>query len=120
MRLLALATLALVSACSGPPAPDAALCQDVITRMCLARSCAGVNEQLALGNSDCQPTLQERTGCGSEDFAFSEPSRERLLSCRMPLVRRGTDPGKAPACGDVATVVRDCPDVIDFLGGGQP
>jgi hypothetical protein len=117
MRLLALGPLALVFACSGPAAPDAALCQDVVTRMCLARTCAGVNEQLGLGNNDCQATLLERTGCGADEFAFSTPSRERILSCRLPLVRKSTDPGKAPACADVAEVVSSCPDVIDFLGG---
>ncbi|HYH97876.1 hypothetical protein [Hyalangium sp.] len=117
MRLLALGLLAWVCACSGPPAPDAALCQDVITRMCLARTCTGVNEQLVLGNMDCQSTLQERTGCGGEDFAFSSPSRERVLRCRLPLVRQSTDPAKAPTCEDVDEVLEDCPDLIGFLGG---
>ncbi|WP_224242229.1 hypothetical protein [Hyalangium gracile] len=121
MRLLALGPLALVLACSGPPAPDAALCQDVITRMCLARTCTGVNEQLALENQDCQATLLERTGCGAEEFAFSSPSRERILSCRLPLVRKSTDLNRAPACEDVAEVLQNCSDVIVvFLGGRQP
>jgi hypothetical protein len=121
MRLLVLGLLACLLACSGPPAPDAALCQDVVTRLCLARSCAGVNEQLALGNEDCQATLLRRTGCGEEEtFTFSEPSRERFLGCRQPLVKRSTDPGKAPTCEEVSTVVRDCPDVIGFLKGPQP
>ncbi|MFL5349058.1 MAG: hypothetical protein ACJ8AT_30025 [Hyalangium sp.] len=120
MRLLALGPLAWVFACSGPAAPDAALCQDVITRMCLARPCPGVNEQLALGNNDCQSTLLARTGCGAEEFAFSEPSRDRILSCRLPLVRQSTDPNRAPACEDVAEVLQSCPDVINFLGGRQP
>ncbi len=119
MRLLALGSLAGLLACAGPPAPDAALCQDVITRLCLARSCTGLNEQLALGNNDCQPTLLQRTGCGAEDFAFSAPTRERFLSCRMPLVRRDTDPSKAPTCEEVGTLVSDCPDVIQFLGGPE-
>jgi len=120
MRLLALAPLAWVLACSGPEAPDAALCQDVITRMCLARTCTGVNEQLSLGTGDCQATLLEHTGCGAEDYAFSEPSRSRILSCRLPLVRQSLDPGRAPACEDVAQVLQSCPDVINFLGGRQP
>ncbi|MDY7226816.1 hypothetical protein [Hyalangium rubrum] len=120
MRFLSLGPLACLLACSGPPAPDAALCQDVISRLCLARTCAGVNEALALGNNDCQPTLLQRSGCGEEAFAFSEPSRERVLDCRLSLVKRSTDPGKAPTCEEVGTVVRDCPDVIDFLGGSQP
>jgi hypothetical protein len=120
MRLLTLGLLALLSACAGPAAPDAALCQDVITRLCLARSCAGVNEQLALGNNECQATLLLRTGCGADEFAFSEPSRERILTCRLPLVRKSTDPGRAPACEDVADVLEDCSDVMGFLGGRQP
>lgn len=120
MRLLVLGALAGVFACAGPPAPDAALCQDVISRLCLARSCTGLNAQLGLGDEECQPTLEERTGCGAEDFAFSEPSRERILSCRLPLVERSTAPGRAPTCEEVGEVVRDCPDVLDFLRGGQP
>ncbi|WP_224361189.1 hypothetical protein [Hyalangium versicolor] len=120
MRLLVLGPLALTLACSGPEAPDDALCRDVITRVCLARTCAGVSEQLALGTGDCQATLQERTGCASEDFAFSSPSRERILSCRLPLVRKSTDLDRAPSCGDVAEVLQSCPDVINFLGGRQP
>jgi hypothetical protein len=119
MRLLALGLLVGVFACSGPPAPDAALCQDVIHRMCLARTCEGVNEQLALGSMDCRSTLEARTGCGAEDFAFSEPSRERVLRCRLPLVRQSTDPGKAPTCETVDEVLEDCPDLIGFLGGRQ-
>jgi len=117
MRLLVLGPLACLLACSGPPAPDAALCQDVVTRVCLARTCAGVSEQLALGNNDCQALLLQRTGCGDDAFAFSEPSRERFISCRQPLVKRSTDSGKAPTCEEVAAVVRECPDVVDFLGG---
>jgi hypothetical protein len=120
MRFLALGSLAFVFACSGPPAPDAALCQDVITRMCQARACPGVNEQLDLGNNDCQTTLRQRTGCGDEDFTFTEPSRERVLRCRLPLVRQSTDPGKAPVCEDVAEVLEDCPDLMGFLGRRQP
>jgi hypothetical protein len=120
MRLLALVPLACVAACSGPAAPDAALCQDVISRMCLARTCAGVNEALALGGSDCEPTLLERTGCGADDFAFADPSRARILDCRLPLVRKGTNLGTAPSCEDASEVVTTCPDVIDFLGGHQP
>jgi hypothetical protein len=120
MRLLPLGPLAFLLACTGPEAPDDALCQDVITRMCLARTCGGVNEALGLGNEDCQVSLQGRTGCWSQDFSFSEPSRERILHCRLPLVRQSTDPGRAPACEDVAQVMSTCPDVIDFLGGRLP
>ena len=107
---------ALLCACSGPPAPDAALCEDVVTRLCFARTCSGVNEALAPGN-DCRATLLERTGCGDDAFTFSSPSRERILSCRRTLVRRGTDPGLAPTCEEVAEVQQGCPDVIQFFGG---
>ena len=120
MRLLALGSLAAVSACYGPPAPDAALCQDVISRMCLVRTCPGVSEQLALGNNECNSTLLQRTGCAEEDFTFTEPTRERVLHCRLPLIRQGTDPGKAASCEDAAEVLEDCPDLMNFLGGRQP
>ena len=110
---------ALLCACSGPPAPDAALCEDVVNRLCLARTCPGVNEALAPGD-DCRATLLERTGCGAEAFTFSTPSRERILECREPLVRRGTSPGLAPTCNEVAEVVLDCADVVQFLGGARP
>ena len=76
-----------------------------------------MNEALAPGD-ECQASLLERTGCGAEEFTFSEPSRERILACRQPLVRRDTSPEKAPTCQEVAEVQRDCPDVLQFLGGG--
>ncbi|MDC0713482.1 hypothetical protein POL68_33770 [Stigmatella sp. ncwal1] len=120
MRMLAVGPLAWVLACVGPPAPDAALCQDVLSRVCLARSCPGVSEQLGLGSQECFATLEARTGCGTEAFVLTEPSRERLLVCRQPLVRRSTDPGKAPTCGEMAEVVRDCPDLTAFLRGSAP
>lgn len=113
------AATALVSACSGPPAPDAALCEDVITRLCLARSCPGVDEALAPGG-DCQATVLARTGCDAQGFAFTTPSRDRVLTCRLPLVRRSTSPEKAPTCDEVAEVQRDCPDLIQFLGRSAP
>jgi hypothetical protein len=119
MKKSVLWTAAFLLACSGPPAPDPALCEDVVIRLCLARSCPGVNEALAPGAA-CQDTLLERTGCGEDAFTFSTPSRERVLTCRQPLVRRDTSPGKAPTCQEVAEVQRDCPDVIEFLGGRQP
>ncbi len=107
--------VALLSACSGPPAPDAALCEDVITRLCLARTCPGLDAALTPGD-DCRASLLERSGCGAEDFTFSEPSRERILTCRQPLVRRSTSPERAPTCEEVAEVQTDCPDVMRFLG----
>jgi hypothetical protein len=119
MRTLALGAVALLCACSGPPAPDAALCEDVIHRLCAARTCPGVNDQLAL-QLDCRANLAERSGCAAEEFAFTTPSRERVLACRQPLVRRGTSPEVAPTCDEVSTFLRDCPDVVQFLKGPQP
>jgi len=116
MRKSALWAAVLGCACSGPPAPDAALCEDVVIRLCLARTCPGVNEALAPGDA-CQDSLLERTGCGEEDFSFREPSRERVLSCRQPMVRRSTSQDVAPTCAEVAEVQRNCPDLMDFLGG---
>ncbi len=119
MKKSVLWAAALLCACSGPPAPDAALCEDVVTRLCLARTCSGLNEALAPGN-DCRATLLERTGCGAEEFTFSEPSRERVLACRAPLVRRGVNPELAPTCEEVAEVQHGCADVVQFFGGRRP
>jgi hypothetical protein len=93
------------------------VCEDVIIRLCLATTCPGVNEALAPGE-ECQASLLERTGCGADEFTFSEPSRERVLHCRLPLVRRGTSPTNAPTCQEVAEVQRECPDVVRFISGG--
>lgn len=109
------AAAALLCACSGSPAPDAALCEDVIIRFCLARTCPGVDEVLA-PRGDCQATVLARTGCDAQDFAFTTPSRDRVLTCRLPLVRRSTSPEKAPTCDEVAEVQSACPDLIQFLG----
>ena len=119
MRTLALGAVALLCACAGPPAPDTALCEDVIHRLCSARSCPGVNEQLGLP-VDCRANLAERSGCAAEAFAFSTPSRERVLACRQPLERRSTSPETAPTCEEVSTFLRDCPDMVQFLKGPQP
>lgn len=116
MRKVSFWAVALLCACSGPDAPDAAVCEDVIIRLCYAQACPGVEEALQPG-SNCRATLLERTGCGADTFTFSEPSRERVLTCREPLVRRGTSPEMAPTCEEVTEVRRNCPDVIQFLGG---
>lgn len=119
MRKSAFWAAVLGCACSGPPAPDTALCEDVITRLCFARGCPGVEAALSPGAA-CLDGLLERTGCAAEDFTFREPSRERVLFCRQPLVRRTTSPNEAPTCAEVAEVQRDCPDLMDFLGGRLP
>nr|WP_217439273.1 MULTISPECIES: hypothetical protein [unclassified Myxococcus] len=111
--------LAWLTACSGPEAPDAAVCRDVVNRLCETSACPGVAEQLAV-DTRCEATLLERTGCGSEDFTFSVPTRERVLDCRVPLIREGTTPGRTPTCGDSARFLVDCPDVTTFFRGEVP
>ena len=112
--------LAALCACEGPPAPDAAVCQDFIHRICLQPICPDTQNALSPG-SDCEGALLARTGCGSDAFAFSgNISRDRFLSCRLPLLRAGGGPDTHPSCDDVLDVVNTCPDVIAFMNGGGP
>ena len=113
MRRLAL--LALLLACSGPDAPDYAVCQDFIHRICLAPRCSIVDQTLGVGD-DCEATLTTRTGCSKADFQFTTPSRTRFLSCREPLLRNGDGRDDAPTCQDVSDALA-CQDVVTFLGG---
>jgi hypothetical protein len=107
---------ALVAGCSGPPAPDAAVCQDLIHRICLAPRCPGVDTALNVGN-DCEAQLLARTGCGSDGFAFSQPTRQEVLQCRVPLLRGGNAPEQHPACRDVEEVLDTCGGLVTFLKG---
>jgi len=116
MRLPSLLVLLLAAGCVGPPAPDADLCRDLVTRLCLVPRCGQVDSQLAVSD-DCEATLLTRTGCGSDDFTFSEPSRTRVLECRMPLIRVSTSHAVSPGCDNVAEVFTNCPDLVRFLGG---
>ncbi|WP_241758695.1 hypothetical protein [Pyxidicoccus parkwayensis] len=113
--------LACLFACSGPPAPDSAVCQDVVNRLCQTAACPGVGEQLAPG-LDCEFTLLERTGCREEDFAFSQPTRERVLDCRELLLTNGTTTQSPPSCGDSLRFLNQCQDVAGFFReqGGEP
>lgn len=107
-------------ACSGPDAPDAAVCRDVITRLCQAATCPGVAERLP-SDEACEPALLARTGCGAEDFAFSVPSRQEVLDCREPLLEESPTSDIPPTCEDATRLLRECPAVADFfIGGGQP
>ena len=118
VRLL-LSSLLLLTACVGPEAPDAALCRDVITRICVAPHCSSVDAQLNPG-MDCVATLSMKTGCGSDDFVFAKPTRERFLECRVPLVRLGAERAAAPGCDNVDEMFNNCPDVVAFLRGTTP
>ncbi len=109
---------ALFAACAGPPASDAEVCRDLVRRLCLPERCSIVDSELSVG-SDCEATLLARTGCGDDDFQFSEPSRPRFLECRLPLLRRGAHVEQHPACEDVEESFDRCPDVVRFLGGRQ-
>jgi hypothetical protein len=112
--------LLLLGACQGPPAPDAAVCQDFIHRICLPPVCLNAAEALNVGTSgpDCEQTLQDRTGCGADDFAFTGLSRERFLSCRLPLLNAGSSSDSVPDCSDVQDILNLCPDVVLFMNGG--
>ncbi|MCP3139173.1 hypothetical protein [Pyxidicoccus xibeiensis] len=111
--------LLCLAACSGPDAPDAAVCQDVVIRLCQTAACPGVSDGLGVP-IPCESTLLERTGCGAEEFTFSTPTRERFLDCREPLLSRGTTTERPPACEDTTRLLTTCPDVADFFRGGQP
>jgi hypothetical protein len=116
--VIALGLLVVAAGCSGPAASDAALCQDVLHRLCLAPVCPIVATQLAV-DSDCEETLLARTGCGDPGFVFTAPTRDRWLSCRAPLVRDGDHTDDQPTCDEVEETL-SCPDVEQFLNGGTP
>ena len=114
----ALPLLLSLSACVGPPAPDPELCRDVIERVCASRSgCSPATTRLNLPAEDCVATLATRAGCDAAEFTFTTPSRDRVLECRLPLVRESTTRGAAPSCDYVDETLRLCPDLVTFLGG---
>lgn len=110
------APFSLLVACSGPAAPDAAVCQDVIHRLCIEPLCDEVQNGLAPGD-DCEGSLRANTGCGDEGFAFSSPGRDQFLQCRGTLVRDGVEPDRAPSCDDVAAMFTQCPELVGFFKG---
>jgi hypothetical protein len=110
--------LLLLSACFGPAAPDADLCVDLLTRLCLSPICPDAARVLAVEASTCVQTLSTRTGCSQASFTFNTPSRQRVLDCRVPLVKTSTLRTANPACEDVSTMLNDCPDLVSFLNGG--
>lgn len=118
---LALVVFAFV-ACAGPPAPDGAICRDMIHRICIPPKCSSVsnlNLDGGTGNASCESILQVRTGCDSDDFEFTTPSRDRVLECRVPLLRAGKDIEQHPDCLDVDQLIYECQDVTRFLQGVQ-
>lgn len=117
--LLALVS-GLAAGCTGPEAPDAVLCRDVVTRLCLGPVCASAASALSVTADDCEATLLSRTGCGVDSFSFSTPDRARFLECRRPLVRASDSTYVKAPCPDVDELFATCPDVTTFLKGGQP
>src|SRR5687767_3499865 len=119
--LLCLAAVAAASlACSGPDAPDGAVCRDVVHRLCDPPRCTAVNSALGVGDT-CESVLLQRTGCNAEDFAFPDPpGRGRILECRLILLRGGGHPEEHPDCDDVAEFIDTCSDVTAFLNGSPP
>ena len=109
--------LLFVASCAGPAADDAAVCQDLVTRLCAEPACEAVTQTLAPGNA-CSEELLRRTGCGDVAFQFSTPSRERFLDCRAPLLRVSERTDVHPACEDVSAALSSCPDLVSFLEGG--
>lgn len=103
--------------CTGPEAPDAALCRDVVLRLCQGPVCEAATQKLALDGGACEATLLARTGCGSDTFAFTSPTRAQVLDCRVPLVRQGISQQVKSACADVAETLSDCPELVRFFGG---
>ncbi len=108
----------VLGACVGPAAPDAAVCRDVVVRLCLNPVCGLVTSQLNVG-ADCAASLTQRLGCDAEDFAFTVPTRDRWLECRIPLVRDGASQLTHPACENVAEVLASCPDIERALKGAR-
>lgn len=120
MRTALLGAAALAAACWGPPAPDGAVCRDVIHRLCLPARCPATTVRLGVGDT-CEFQLLNRTGCAAEEFTFPEaPGRDRVLECRLLLLRAGAEPDKRPDCGDVEELFEICPDVASFLGAVGP
>jgi hypothetical protein len=107
--------VAIAAGCSGPPAPDVAICRDVIHRLCLPARCVGVTVILEV-NDTCEADLLARTRCYQDDFTFPEPpGRDRVVDCRRPLLREGVEPEQHPSCLDVDDMLELCPDVVAFL-----
>lgn len=116
VRVAAILPLVLLS-CVGPPAPDVELCRDVITRLCLDPVCPSAAARLNLPAMGCQAELETRTGCSSTDFQFTSPTRDQVLACRLPLVRESNQRQAKPSCENVDETIRNCPDLVIFLGG---
>jgi hypothetical protein len=108
--------LVSVSACVGPAAPDVEVCRDLVHRLCLPAACPQVIPLFPSGLS-CDAQLLANSGCDKDDFAFSIPTREQFLSCRVPLLHAGQSAETHPSCDDVAQSFEQCPDMVRLLSG---
>ena len=116
VRAAPILSLFLLS-CVGPVAPDHELCRDVIARLCAQPTCVTAQSRLNLPAENCVAQLEMRTGCNSTEFVFTSPTREEVLTCRLPLVRDGAQRSAHPACDYVDETLRICPRLVVFLGG---
>jgi hypothetical protein len=117
VRAAVLPILLVLASCVGPPAPDAEICRDVITRFCAEPQCPTAQTRLNLPAIDCAATLEARTGCNDAAFTFTSPTRDQVLTCRLPLVRESANRDAHPSCEYVDETIRNCPDLVLFLGG---
>lgn len=117
---MAAAWLAMASeSCVGPAAPDAAVCRDVVHRLCLSPRCPSVEEQLSVGD-ECEDVLLGRTGCGDDSFTFETIARDRVLECRLFLLRGAPGSDDRPQCLFVDDLFTACEDLTLFLKGSPP
>jgi len=83
-RTVILLALAGFAGCYGPPAPDAVVCRDLITRLCLGPVCTSAQAALDVPDAGCETELLARTGCGSDEFFSSCPDMATFLNGSKP------------------------------------
>ena len=89
----------------------------MIARFCAEPTCITAQTRLNLPTMECAATLEARTGCASPEFSFTSPTRLEVLTCRLPLVRESAMRDAHPPCEYVDETIRNCPNVVLFLGG---
>jgi len=118
--LVGMSIAAIAAGCSGPPAPDAEVCKDLVHRLCAPAPCFVAINALNLG-TNCEADLLARTRCDDPDFTFPDPpGRDRVLECRRPLLREGLELDRHPSCVDVQDMLDFCPDVVAWLTESPP
>ncbi len=115
MKAVTLLSCLSLSACMGPPAPDVDVCRDAIHRLCIPDVCPSVVPLFSIDS--CETTLRANTGCGSDTFTFTTPTREKFIDCRIALLRAGENSEVHPDCDDVAATFEACPEIARFYAG---